>query len=351
MSDSLPASVVKATKGEYDIPIKRLWLETWRQLLQMPKTFWQGMNLVLLVLFGTTIFMGFGLRLYDIGILHFQNYQAQLPHLQTLHGLNSLKVLFGNFAIAVIEILRALLTVSLAFLALNHIRNQPINITMVFAFFKTWRNLLLISLLVYLLNRVVIHYGLFFLFSAIHLYPLLPQNITKPIFALGFSLPILLLILLNTYNLLIAFMASLLILDQKMTFKKSIGVAFKSINRHALKNIALLFLASWAYIDARSDLVNPLFSIQSGFGLYFYYLVLLPGLILTVAFVIYKIIVFKNKASHKNITLMLLRFMLGLFILVLFFLGCGLIWLLPVIALLIAIQYQYIFLDNHLAYV
>ncbi|MEN9449413.1 MAG: hypothetical protein RJA83_27 [Pseudomonadota bacterium] len=39
MSDSLPSSVVKATKGEYEIPIKSLWIETWRQLIQMPKAF------------------------------------------------------------------------------------------------------------------------------------------------------------------------------------------------------------------------------------------------------------------------------------------------------------------------
>lgn len=159
-------------------------------------------------------------------------------------------------------------------------------------------------------------------------------------------------VLLNAYVMAVIFMAGLLIIDQKLTLKTSLGCAFTSVNRHALKNSALLFLASWAYIGAGNDLVNPLFSIRDGFGLYFYYLVLLPGLILAASFIIYKIIMFKNKPSRiKNITLIAIKFILGVLILVSFFLGGGLIWLLPVVSLLLAIQYQYIFLDNHLAYV
>lgn len=351
MSDSLPSSVVKGTKGDDDIPIKSLWIETWRQLLHMPKVFWQAFGLVMLISFGTTIFMGFLFHWYDVGLIHFQNHQAQLPNLHTLHVLNNLKVLIGNFAIAIIEVLRLLLTISLIFLGLHRIRNQPIKVTMMFAFLKNWRSLLLISLIFYLLNRVVIHYGLFFLFRAVHLYPLSPHDLSKPIVALAYYVHFFLAVFLYTYFMVIAFMASLLILDQKMIFKKSLYVAFKSINRHTLKNITLLFLASWAYFGAWSDLVNPLFSIQNGNSLYFY-LILLPGLILAVAFVIYKKIALKNKPSRiKNLSLIALKLILGLLILELFFSNIGLIWLLPVIALLIAIQYQHIFLDKSLSYV
>lgn len=321
-------------------------IETWRQLIQMPKTFWQAFGLVLLVLLGTSIFMSLLVRWCGMGILHFQNHQAQLPNLHTLHVLNILDALFMSFTGAVIEILRILLTVCFAFLALHQIRNRTIKVTMVFAFFKNWRSLLFISILFYLLSRAA-EYGLFFVFR-----PLLQHGLSKPIFALGAYANTFLLILLNSYFMVIAFMTSLLSLDQKMTFKKSVCVALKSINRHALKNMALLFLASWAYIGAEMDLGNLLFSTLNGFNLYFYYLVLLPGLILAVAFVIYKIIAFKIKPSRiKNITLMALKFTLGLVILVLFFSGIGLIWLLPVIALLIAIQYQHIFLDKSLSYV
>lgn len=346
MSDSLPSSVVKATKGDYDISIKNLWIETWRQLIQMPKTFWQGFGLVLLGLLGTTIFMSLLVRWGGMGILHFQNYRAQLPNLHTLHVLNILDALFMSFIGAVIQVLRTLFTVSLAFLALHQIRNRPIKVTLVFSFCKNWRSLLFISILFYLLSRTA-DYGLFFVFR-----PLQQQDLSKPIFALGAYANTFLLILLNSYFMLIAFMASLLSLDQKMTFKKSVCVALKSINRYTFKNMPVLFLASLAYIGAEIDLGNLLFSTLNGFNLYFYYLVLLPGLILAILFVTYKIIAFKNKPSRiKNITLMALRFMLGLLILGLFYLGGGLIWLLPVVSLLLAIQYQHIFLDKSLSYV
>ncbi len=349
MSNILPSSVIKATKGDYEVPIRRLWLETWRQLLYIPKAFWQAFGLVMLVLLGTIIFMGLLLQQYDLGLLRVQNHQVQLLSLHTLQAINKLKVLLSGFFLAIIEILRALLTVSLAFLGLHQIRNQTVKVTMVFAFLKNWRSLLFISVLFYFLSRIV-HDGLFFLFKAIHLLSL--QKLNQPIIVFAYNMLIFLSVLLNAYVMAVIFMAGLLIIDQKLTLKTSLGCAFTSVNRHALKNSALLFLASWAYIGAGNDLVNPLFSIRDGFGLYFYYLVLLPGLILAASFIIYKIIMFKNKPSRiKNITLIAIKFILGVLILVSFFLGGGLIWLLPVVSLLLAIQYQYIFLDNHLAYV
>ncbi|WP_342219459.1 hypothetical protein [Rickettsiella endosymbiont of Miltochrista miniata] len=349
MSDSLPPSVVKATKGEYEIPIKSLWVETWRQLLQMPKAFWQAFGLMFLVLLGTTIFMDFLLRWYDIGLIHFQNYQAQLPNLHTLHVLNSLKGLLNTFTAAIIQILRTLLIVSLAFLVLNQIRNQPIKVTMVFAFLKNWRSLLLISALLYLVNSIL-RYGLVFVFRAMHLYPLLPSQ-DFPMIALAYGAHTFLAVFLYTYFMAVAFMAGLLILDKKMTFKKSLYIAFKSINRHPLKNMLLLFLASWAYMGAGSDTFNLFFSIRSGYSL-FAYLILLPGMFMAILFMLYKKMALQTKRSRmKNITLIILKVILGLVVLELFFSNIGLIWLLPVIALLITIQYQHIFSDKGLSYV
>lgn len=162
MSNILPSSVIKATKGDYEVPIRRLWLETWRQLLYIPKAFWQAFGLVMLVLLGTIIFMGLLLQQYDLGLLRVQNHQVQLLSLHTLQAINKLKVLLSGFFLAIIEILRALLTVSLAFLGLHQIRNQTVKVTMVFAFLKNWRSLLFISVLFYFLSRIV-HDGLFFL--------------------------------------------------------------------------------------------------------------------------------------------------------------------------------------------
>lgn len=321
MSGSLATSIIKATKGEYDISLKGIWLETWQQLLRMPKTFWQAFGLIILILLGTSVLLFNWIYFF---VHYFSSHNLPSPVTRAF-----IPAYLSFLGIAILEIFRFLLTTSLVFLVLQHIRTQPTKVTMVFAFLKNWKNLLLISVLFYLVRGGVDLLNL-----------LLPQGASKSIIALVYGLRGFLVIFLYTYFMLVAFMASLLILDQKLTFKKSIGVAFKSINQHVLKNIALLFLASWAYIGAWSDL----FSIQNGFGLYFYYLVLLPVLILAFLFAMYKIIL-KNKPSQvQTITLMLLRIILGLFILVLFFLGGGLIGLLPVIALLLAIQYQHIFI-------
>lgn len=350
MSNFLPSNVIKATQGDYRIPIKLIFIEAWQQLFKVHKVFWQAFGLMLLVLLGMTLLMGLLLQQYDLELLHFQNHQAQLPNLHTLHVLNSLKGLLNSFTAAIIQILRLLLTVSLVFLALNQIRNQPIKVTMVFAFLKNWRSLVLISLLFYLLNRVL-HYGLFVFFEAIHLFPMSTQDSSRPIFVLGLYGANFLCVILNAYVMAVAFMAGLLILDKKMTFKKSLYIAFKSINRHPLKNMLLLFLASWAYMGAGSDSFNLFSGITNGYAL-FAYLILLPGMILTMLFFLYKKIAAQtNLTSMKKIALIILKVILGLVILELFFSGIGLTWLLPVIALLIAIQYQHIFLDKSLSYV
>jgi hypothetical protein len=283
MSNFLPPNVIKATQGDYRIPIKLIFIEAWQQLIKMPKAFWQAFGLVVLVSFGATIFMDWLLRLYDIGIIHFQNHQAQLPNLHTLHVLNSLKGLFMSFTGAVIQILRLLLTVSLVFLALNQIRNQPIKVTMVFAFLKNWRSLLLISLLFYLVNSVL-HHGLYFLFEVIHLFPQ-SHYLPNPIFAS--ILYLVLLTLLYSYILTVAFIASLLVLDQKLMLKNSLRCAFKSINQHWFKNSVLLFLLSWAYMSAWGDASGLFFSIRNGYPL-LAYLILLPGIFMTILFILYK---------------------------------------------------------------
>lgn len=338
MSSNLPLSAVKAPQRDYNLPIKHLWIETWRQLVQMPKAFWQGFGLMLLTLLATTVFIEFLYRWYDLGLMHFQNHQAQLPNLQVLHYLNQLKILLSNIVTGIEGVLRALLTVSLAFLALMHIRKQPIKATGVFVFLKNWAPLLLLSLFFYLLTRIAIPNfipSLFFLF----------RNYFSNNSIFLFEVGLFLFILLNAYCMAVTFMAGLLILDQNLSFRNSLSVAFKSINRHVLKNITLLFLASWAYINAQTSLINLLFS---GYKLYFCYLFLLPGLALAILFTLYKTLAHKNKPSlTKNVILIGLNFILGLLIVILIFLGASLIWLLPMIAVLLALQYQHIFLDSY----
>lgn len=349
MSDILSSSIVKATKGDYDIPIKSLWVETWRQLIKMPKAFWLGFGLVILIWVSTIAMSGLTARLYDVVMWFAYNFSAHVAPPITQAPI-SIKIKF--FGIAILEVLRFLLTASLALLALNHLRNQTIKASMIFEWHKAWFSLLLIGILFCLFYAAMFYVSILF-FKA--LYGFAHSHPAKLIFLLGYSLRLIIIAVLHTYIMLILFMASLLILDQKMTFKKSLCVAFKSINRHALKNITLLFLASWAYMGAWSDFINLFLSIRNGFGL-FAYLIFLPGVILAVWFILYKKL-YKKMAGQthvsqmKKVALVLLKLVLGLVIFQLFFSGVGLIWLLPVVSLLLAIQYQHIFLDKSLPYV
>jgi hypothetical protein len=58
-----------------------------------------------------------------------------------------------------------------------------------------------------------------------------------------------------------------------------------------------------------------------------------------------------NLSRMKNITLIILKVILGLVVLELFFSRMGWIWVLPMMAVLIAMQYQHIFSDKSLSYV
>lgn len=83
----------------------------------------------------------------------------------------------------------------------------------------------------------------------------------------------------------------------------------------------------------------------------FLFALFVSGFIATLM-ILYKTIAIKKiQYLIKNITLAALLMMLSLVITVLFFTGVGLIWLLPMISLSIAIQYQYIFSDKSLSYV
>ncbi|WP_342219458.1 hypothetical protein [Rickettsiella endosymbiont of Miltochrista miniata] len=334
MSNFLSPNLVKAVTGDYRISIKSIFSETGQQLLKMPKAFWQGFGLIILILVGT---IGLLTRLYDFVMWFGHLTKVPIP------------TSIAMFGIAILEIFRFLFTASLAFLALHHIRNQPTKVMMIFTFFKNWRSLLFISVLFYLLSRAV-HYGLLFVFRAIHLYPLLPQDLSRPIFALGYGAHIFLAILLYTYLTVVAFMASLLVLDQQLTLKNSLACAFKSINQHLVKNLILMFLASVVYAAIWIDLANLFFSIEFAYykKLGFFALgALAPILIIGYK----KITLTYSRSIVKNFALASLLVILGLVIAILFYAGVGLTWLLPVIALLIAIQYQHIFLDKSLSYV
>lgn len=270
MSNSLSSNLIKAMAGDYRLPIKAILIEAWRRLNGLKITFWGGFALLFLTMFIVCILLSLVVALYVFFVMY--------PHNVTSSSTGELGLLYSalNFIlVGILEILRLLLTASLAYLALHHLRNQPIWASMVFSFRKAWQPLLVVGIMLYLIDVLLLSGSNFLLYH----YQLTPQ-----IFYLGFGLRFILFALLYTYITIGFFMTILLILDQQLTLKNSLRTAFKSINRHLIKNI---------------------------------------GLIIVISF--------------------------GCVLLTLVTLGIGLIWLLPMVSLVTAIQYNQIFCQGSLA--
>ena len=259
MSQSLPPNLVKATTGQYSIPILDIFSEAWHRIKGMKKSFWGGFALLFLTLAGIYVLFQFFLAVCSV---------LQLYKVEAIGG-----IIAGGF----FEVLRLLMSMSLVFLALQHLRRQTINSTMVFEFRKAWKPLTIIAVSFYVLNFLLVSGG-----------KLLLNKFNTPglenTFALGMGIQFIVFVFLFTYIAMLITMSMLLILDKKMSLKESFAVAFKSINQHVFKNMALMLLASLLFI---------------GLGL---------------------------------VTL-----------------GIGLVWLLPFISLISAIQYQRIFCQDESA--
>src|SRR5476649_2745588 len=111
----------KAMINHYSIPIRTIFSEAWHHIKGMKKAFWGGFALLFLTLLGLFVIFQSLLLVCDI---------FQLYHLSMV-----CQFLAGGFT----AVFRLLLSISLIFLSLQHIRNQPINSTMVFEFRKNWK--------------------------------------------------------------------------------------------------------------------------------------------------------------------------------------------------------------------
>lgn len=256
MSSFIAPDIEKVVIGNYSMPIRAVFSEAWRQLKGIKKAFWGGFALLFLTLLG--IFVVFQSVLLVCGIFHFY----------------TLGMVFQFLGGGFVEVFRLLLSISLVFLALQYVRNQPINSAMVFEFRKVWKPLALIGVMLYLLHILLLTGNELISVSLSHF---------KIIWALVSVIEFFIFVFLFTYIMLLITMVMLLILDKNMNLNESFKQAFTAVNQHWFKNIALLLLTS---------------------------LVLIIGGIIT--------------------------------------LGIGLIWLLPFLALISAIQYRQIFCESHL---
>lgn len=235
MSNSTAPNFIKATSGDYRIPIKAIFLEAWYRVKGMKSSFWGGFLYFILVMAAACLVLGLVLALYDVFVLP----------LATVHDASAfydLKLGIKFIVVAIVEILRFLLTVSLAFMALQHLRNQPIHASMVFSFRQAWRPLLIIALLLYLFNSVILSSTNLLLHSA-----LFKQQIAYLGSGLGsiFLLAIFLVcFFLYFYLSILVYMTVLLILDQKIVWKESLSLAFQSVNQHFFKNVGLIIITS-----------------------------------------------------------------------------------------------------------
>lgn len=235
MSHSSAPNFIKATSGDYRIPIKAIFLEAWYRVKGMKTSFWLGFLYFILVMAAACLILGLVLALYDV-------FALPLATADNAASFYSLKLGIKFIVVAIVEILRFLFTASLAYMALQHLRHQPIHASMVFSFRHAWRPLLIIALLLYLFNSVILSSTNVLLHSA-----LFKQQIAYLGSGLGkiFLLAIFLVcFFLYFYLSILVYMTVLLILDQKIPGKQSLGLAFQSINQHFFKNISLIVVTS-----------------------------------------------------------------------------------------------------------
>lgn len=238
MSDSTTVNFSKAISGDYRIPIKAIFLEAWYRVKGMKAAFWLGFLYFILVMAAACLVLGLILALYDVFIL-------SLASAQNAGFLYNLKLGLKFIVVAVVEVLRFLFTASLAYMALQHLRQQAIHGNMVFAFRHAWRPLLIIALLLYLFNSFILSGTNILLHSA-----LFKQQLV--FLGSGFGSIFLLLIFficffLYFYFSVLVYMTVLLILDQKLSWKESLSLAFQSVNQHFFKNVGLIIVTSLVF--------------------------------------------------------------------------------------------------------
>jgi hypothetical protein len=223
MSEALSPDLVSATTGNYSIPVFAIFSTAWRHIKGIKKAFWQGLGLLFLVMVGLYIVLGFLLAVCDI--FYFDRLRAIC------------QFFMGGF----IEVFRLLLSISLIFLALSHLRGQTINAQIVFEFRKNYQPLAYMGILAYLFDQMLLSGTHFILHK-------LTDSGLPGVLVIGEGVWVVLFILLYSYITLLITMAMLLILDKKMQFKDSLKIALISINQHWVKNIVLLILASLLFL-------------------------------------------------------------------------------------------------------
>lgn len=238
MSDYNDVNFSKAMSGDYRIPIKAIFLETWYRVKGLKASFWLGFLYFILVMVAACLILGLVLALYDMFIL-----PLATPH--NAATLYNLKLVLKFFVVAIVEVLRFLFTASLAYMALIHLRNQKTHANMAFSFYYALRPLLIIALLLYLFNSIILSSSNLFLHSE-----LLKQQIAYLGTGLGSIFLLLLFVIgffLYFYLSVLVFMAVLLILDKKIAWKESLSLVFQSVNQHPFKNVSLIIVTGLVF--------------------------------------------------------------------------------------------------------
>lgn len=235
MPPSNAANFTRAMRGDYQIPIKTIFLEAWYRVKGMKTSYWLGFLYFVLVMALTCLVLGLVLALYDV-------YSLPLATTHNAVFFYNAKLALKFFVVGIVEVLRFLFTASLAYMALQHLQSKLIHASMVFSFRQALQPLVLISVLLYLLNSFILSSTNILLHSGIvqqqviYLGSVLASIFFFVIFALCFFI--------YFYLSILVFMTVLLILDQKTAIKQSLSLAFQSVNQHIFKNTALIILTT-----------------------------------------------------------------------------------------------------------
>lgn len=214
--EALPQNLANAVAGKYDWNIKQIFIEAWRKVDGVKKTFWGAAGLLLLV------FVAF------VAVEVIVEYFATLfgAGLVIAASRNTSSFIFGAFSLV--------FATSFMYMMICNIVGRPVNARMVFDWRGMFSKLLMVGIITYLLQ-----YCFGFIIGML---AMRNQMIATTTLSWAFFVATLVMMFGYLYFLVVFRMAMYLIIEKKLAVVSAIKSAFVAVTRRVFKNIWLMIL-------------------------------------------------------------------------------------------------------------